>query len=306
VRSRDRDRDPALAARAGTSEGGIAPTGERPLAHSDPADSVRRIGTTASITGWLQDLPLAGLALTVFALTFLATAAVYLVVMALAVGERGAAFKAFSPGMLPPMGLLFGLLVGFLAAQVWSDAGRAQEAVNREASALRSVVLLVHAFPGEPETRMDALVRRHIRDAADEEWPAMAHQRATLTVIPAPLAQGLQLAIGLSPRTEGQKAAQREIVDSLQSALDARRQRIIVSESSVNWVKWTGVILVALLTLIAIAFVHSDNRLTAALAMGIFAAAVAVSLMLIAAQERPFSGQFAVSPDVLIQVMPPP
>jgi hypothetical protein len=40
--------------------------------------------------------------------------------------------------------------------------------------------------------------------------------------------------------------------------------------------------------------------------MGIFAAAVAVSVMLIAAQERPFSGEFAVRPDVLIQVMPQP
>ena len=154
-------------------------------------------------------------------MTFVIAAAVYIIVMALAVGARGGAFKAFSPGMLPPMGLLFGLIVGFLAAQVWSDAGRAQEAVNREASALRSVVLLIHAFPGEPEARMDALVRRHIREAADDEWPAMAHERATLTVIPAPLAQGLQLAISLSPRTEGQKAAQREIVDSLQAALDA-------------------------------------------------------------------------------------
>ena len=177
-------------------------------------DSVCGIGAIASITGWLQDLPLAGLALTVFAATFLATALIYIVVMVLAVGARGAAFKAFSPGMLPPMGLLFALLVGFLAAQVWSDAGQAQEAVNREASALRSVVLLVHAFPGEPETRMNALVRRHIRDAAAVEWPAMAHRRATLSVVSAPLAQGLQLAVGLTPRTEGQKAAQREILDS--------------------------------------------------------------------------------------------
>jgi len=132
----------------------------------------------------------------------------------------------------------------------------------------------------------------------------MAHQQATLTVIPAPLAQGLQLAIGLSPRTEGQKAAQRALVDSLQSALDARRQRIIVSESSVNWVKWFGVVLVALLTLIAIAFVHSGNRLTAVLALGLFSAAVAASLMLIVAQESPFSGPFAVKPDVLVQVEP--
>ena len=261
---------------------------------------------TASVTGWAQDLPVVGLALTVFALTFLAAAVIYVVVMALAVGARGSAFKAFSPGMLPPMGLLFALLVGFLAAQVWSDAGRAQDAVNREASALRGVVILVHAFPGDTERRMNALVRRHIRDAATEEWPAMAHRRATLTVVPAPLARALQLAISLSPSTEGQKAAQREIVGSLQSALDARRQRVLVSESSVNWMKWTGVFLVALLTLIAIAFVHSDNRVTAALAMGLFAAAVAVSLLLVAVQERPFSGHFGVSPDPLIEVMPPP
>ena len=247
-----------------------------------------------------------GLAIVVFALTFLAATLIYIGVMALAVGKRGEAFKAFSPGMLPPMGLLFALIVGFLAAQVWSDAGRAQEAVNREASALRSIALLAHAFPGEPEARIDTLLRRQIREAVDEEWPAMSHQRATLTVIAAPLADALQLAVGLSPRTEGQKTAQREIVSSLQSAFDARRQRILVSESSVNWVKWSGVILVALLTLIAIAFVHSDNRLTAALAMGLFSAAVAASLMLIAAHQHPFSGQFAVRPDPLIEVMPQP
>jgi hypothetical protein len=258
----------------------------------------------ASITSWLHDLPLAGLALVVFSLTFLATGIVYVVVTRLAVGRWGEAFKGLSPGMLPPMGLLFGLIVGFLAAQVWTDAGRAQDAVDREASALRSVVLLVQAFPGEPETHMDALVRRHIRTAVDDEWPAMAHQRATLTVVSAPLAEALQLAVGLSPGTDGQRAAQREIVTSLQSALDARRQRIIVSESSVNWVKWFGVILVALLTLIAIAFVHSGNRLTAALALGLFSAAVAASLMLIVAQESPFSGPFAVKPDVLVQVEP--
>jgi hypothetical protein len=258
----------------------------------------------AGIGGWLVNLPLAGLAVTVFVVTVLVAVAVYVVVMMLAVGTRREAFKAVSPGMLPPMGLLFGLIVGFLAAQVWTDAGNAQEAVNREASALRSAVILARTFPGEPENRMDALIRRYIRDANDVEWPAMAHQRATLTAIPAPLAQGLQLAIGLSPRTDGQRAAQRELIDSLQSALDARRQRIILSESSVNWVTWAGVVLVALLTLIAIAFVHCDNRLTAALTMGLFTSAVAVSLILIAAQQRPFSGEFAVRPDALIEVIP--
>ena len=97
---------------------------------------------------------------------------------------------------------------------------------------------------------------------------------------------------------------QREMVAALESALDARRERIIVSESRVNWAKWTGVVLLAALTLLAIAFVHSERRATTAIAMGIFASAVAVCLLMIASQDRPFAGPFAVKPDALVQVMP--
>src|SRR5436305_14715118 len=130
------------------------------------------------------------------------------------------------------------------------------------------------------------------------------HQHATLTVVPASLAEALDLALALKPHSEGQKVAQTQMVAALDTALDARRERIIVSESRVNWAKWTGVVLLASLTLLAIAFVHSENWATTAIAMGIFASAVAVCLMMIASQDRPFAGHFAVKPDTLIQVMP--
>src|SRR5690349_3490212 len=164
--------------------------------------------------------------------------------------------------------VIFGLLVAFLAAQVWSDVDRAHVAVNREASALRDVVLLSHSFPGDADTRMRALIARHIRDARDVEWPAMATQHATLTMIPVPLAEALQLAIALPATTAGQTAAQREIVSELGNALDARRQRILVSRSEVDWVKWMALVLQAVCTLFAIAVVHSDNRVAAKIALG--------------------------------------
>jgi hypothetical protein len=47
--------------------------------------------------------------------------------------------------------------------------------------------------------------------------------------------------------------AQRQIVTSLEKALEARRQRIIVSRSSVNWVKWACLHAQAVCTLAAIA-----------------------------------------------------
>ena len=256
------------------------------------------------MSDWLHNLPIAWMALLVFVATYLVAGGIYGVVMALAGGERARTFKAMSPGMLPPLGIIFGLFVAFVAAQVWGDFDRAQTAVNREASALRAVVLLIASFPGEPETHMRALVRRHIEEAAMQEWPAMSRHSATLTMIPAPLAEALQLTLALTPRGDGQEAAQREIIASLQNALDARRQRIIISGSTVNWVKWTAVLLQAICTLLAIAMVHSDNRATAAIAMGIFATGVAVSVVLIASHNAPFTGDISVGPDLLLQVMP--
>ena len=79
-----------------------------------------------------------------------------------------------------PLGILFALFTAFTATQVWSDKDKASSFVDREASALRAVVILAAAFPGEPETRLRNLIRSHVADAAAKEWPMMAHRAATL------------------------------------------------------------------------------------------------------------------------------
>jgi multisubunit Na+/H+ antiporter MnhC subunit len=253
---------------------------------------------------WLHDLPVLWLAAIVIGVAVLITATIYVVVISLSTGERGRAFASISPGLLPPMGIVFALLVGFLAAQVWSTGDRAAAAVSEEASALRAVVLLSSEFPGEPEARMRRLIDRHIKDAVTKEWPQMAEQGATLSAVPAPLADLQAMALGLRPESPGQTIAQQEIITSLGQALDARRQRIIVSESSVSSAKWGAVATLAILTLFAIAFVHSGNRRGAAIAMALFASAAVAAIIMIAAQERPFAGDFAVSPTPLEQVDP--
>ena len=236
---------------------------------------------------WLLNLPIPALTLVILAAVYLVTAGIYLAITRLAVGERTRTFKAISPGMLPPLSVVFALLVGFLAAQVWSDADRAHTAVNREAGALRAVVILAGAFPGETESRLRDLVRGHIQDAVNDEWPAMSRHAATLTLIPPRLADSLTLVLALDPKSAGQQVAQRELVQSIETALDARRQRIILSESSINWVKWVVLLVQAALTLLAVAMVHSDNRAANRIILGIFATGVGVAVVLIASNSRP-------------------
>ena len=253
---------------------------------------------------WLLNLPVLAMGGIILILVYLGTAIIYWAVMSLAKKERWLrAFKAISPGMLPPISVVFALLVGFLAAQVWSDADRAHTAVDREASALRDAVVISTAFP-DSEHRLKALITSYIQDAVTQEWPAMARQEANLTLVAPRLSEALRLALDLQATTPGQVDAQRELVSSLKTALDLRRDRIILSSSRVNWVKWTVLLAQAAVMLVAIAMVHCDNPDANKIILTIFATSVAVAVVLVASHARPFTGEISVKPTYLLQVMP--
>ena len=132
----------------------------------------------------------------------------------------------------------------------------------------------------------------------------MARQTATLEIVPRNLVEALQLTLALTPISQGQGIAQREVVVALESALDARRQRIFVSHSSVSLLKWACATIVAICVLIAIALAHGDKRAAAVVAMGLFATSAAACYWLIDAYDRPFTGQLSIRPDPLLRVMP--
>jgi hypothetical protein len=229
---------------------------------------------------------------------------IHWVVMRLATGERARVLKGVSPGLLPPLGIIFGLLVAFLASQAWGDVDRATAAVNREASSLRAAVLLSDALPADARGQLRDLIRQHIQQVESHEWPAMARREVTLAMVSTSLAQALQVTVGAPIDGPGQVAAQREIVSALQTALDARRQRILLSEAHVNAVKWTTLVLQGICMLVAVAVVHADQRASSGIALGLFATAIAVSVVLILANDRPFVGPAAVTPTPLLEVSP--
>jgi hypothetical protein len=49
---------------------------------------------------------------------------------------------------------------------------------------------------------------------------------------------------------------------------------------------------------------HNDNPSSSALTIGLFATGVAVAVLLVAAHNRPFTGEISVGPGPLLQVLP--
>ncbi len=219
---------------------------------------------------WLHELPLGWMALFMFAATFLAGAIIHGVIGWLAARQHRHTFMAVSPGLLSPIGVIFGLLIAFTAAQVWTDTERANAAINTEAGALRTVVILSAVLRQDEQVQLRTLVRDYIQYTITTEWPKMAQGAVTLKVSPPTLNKALQFTLALTADTPGRQAAQRQVVESLQQALEARRQRILISASEVSTVKWACLSFLAACLVVTIALVHCENRLTSAIAIALF------------------------------------
>ncbi|SAL15261.1 hypothetical protein AWB73_00682 [Caballeronia turbans] len=253
---------------------------------------------------WLHSLPLWQMTVVVFGAVGIVGAGIHFVGRRLAASGHRRSFTALSPGLLSPIGVIFGLLIAFTAAQVWNDTAQANAAVDTEAGALRSVVVLSAVFPEDAQMRLRSLIREYIEYTATIEWTSMAQGAATLKISPPTLNKALQFTLSLPANTPGQQTAQRQVAVSLEQALEARRQRILVSRSEVSGVKWLCLSFLAACLVFAIALIHCENRLTSALAIGLFCASLATTVLLILSHDRPFLGAIAVSPDPLWQVIP--
>src|SRR5438128_10901031 len=100
------------------------------------------------------------------------------------------------------------------------------------------------------------------------------------------------------------RAAEEHTVRALERALDAQRQRLFISQTSVSCIKWFVFMVLAGLIELTIAMIHVENRSTKVITMLIFATAVAVSTLLIMAYDRPFGGGVSVTPAALTDVLP--
>jgi hypothetical protein len=254
---------------------------------------------------WLAHLPLLFLLVTIFFAMYLAVVVILGVLHAVRRGGRDASLGPLSPGLMAPLGLIFGLLVGFLVADVWADRARAAGAISQEASALRDVDLLAGTFPAaQPQVRQ--LLRDQIDDYVAAEWPAMSAGQATLVVAPARLVQAQALVLGLATTTDGQRVAQNQLVVSIDRALEARRARLALSSSAIDPLRLVALYLVAVTNLAAMGCVQADRLRRAATAMALLATAMAIALTLLVAEAAPFAGYFAIPPDLLLQVRPAP
>lgn len=228
----------------------------------------------------------------------LGTLAAVVVIQWLIQTSRCATWVQSLQGVAPPfiniIGVLFGLTLAFLANDTWSAHDRAMKAVYKEADSLHSLATLSETLPAALKVRLrHALLSYALASAG--EWPQLAQRAESQEVV-----ERADTLLTLLASDEVAKA----VGDNVQALMlgkaseirDERDQRIALSQTHVNPLKWLGMGFLGLLTLLSVAVVHVDRPRAAFVSITLFALAAAPTAAIVLIQGNPFQHPTAVTP----------
>ena len=227
---------------------------------------------------WLETRETVLIVLIVFAFCHLVAALIFVGVFVLSRSPIAGALQATSPVMLTPLGVILGLVIAFLAARVWANADHAQGYVVEEASGIRQAILMLAVLPPDTREAVEKEIGNYLHFVDQVDWPAMLRGQEGIGQTPPGLPVALTLLLSFVPQQPGQQLAQGRAVAAIEQVLQARRNRILLSESAISPSQWIVIIVPDTLILITIGTVHAARHTTAAFNMTIFSTAVAPAL----------------------------
>jgi hypothetical protein len=216
----------------------------------------------------------------------------------------GAWVQSFKGVVAPFFGaivVILGILVGFLANDVWDRNRRASGAVRNEAASLTSLHDLVSAS-GLTNAGIGRAIRAYLCAVVEKEWPSMEDGEASPEA-EAAQDQLLRVVSSLEPAPNGGPALDRLLLDMALKVREARGERLTLSADYSENQKWACVLLFALMGQVSLAAVHLDRARPQIAAMVIFTVGIVTVIGLVAAHELPFSPPLVVSPEPLAELL---
>jgi hypothetical protein len=238
---------------------------------------------------WVLTLPLPALALIVMGIWTALGVLVHRVLVPRIAGPDGAKIGKFEAEVASQLGIILGLLLSFNAVTVWEQSGAARDATLAEASALREVHDLLPDLPAPQQPPLRDALLGYLDYVIHDEWPRLGSGTPSLDR-PQPLRALARI---------GRDTHDDDLHDAIASATDARDDRIRIATSRMLPARWSIVVVLGILTLLAIGLVHAEHRRARAVAIGMITFAIAACFVVLMVQTRPFLGALALRPTEL-------
>lgn len=210
--------------------------------------------------------------------------------------------QASGTGIVAPyfsaISVLLALLTGFVANDAWERQRQASRVVQSERANTRAIYDLSIATVSDM-SGIRASLTDYLDAVIGDEWPAMAETGHASQRAGAALGRLLQAVADPKVGAEAGVAAQSTLLEAVMSLRSARGERLALADAQGDETKWLTLLVLAALTLVALALIHLEKPRAQATVLLLFATAMISTLGLIALHERPFDGPMALKPDAL-------
>ena len=215
-------------------------------------------------------------------------------------GDKGLGLAIFQT-----VGAVFGITLAFTISAVYGEFEAAASNVSEESNDIGILYRLAVELPEPQRSALHEGLQRYVETVIEQEWPLMAHGRASPEVSRA-LDRLWQFQHGVHGDGQRQVLSER-LFQKLHDLTDRRRNRLLDSRSQLAPLMWLMLLSGGGVTVLFGACIRSGNDRTQALMVGAMAAVIGFGLLLVMALDCPFSGSMRVEPDALrdtIELLP--
>lgn len=211
---------------------------------------------------------------------------------------------AHGPNMVNTMlsGILLptGIVIAFVASDIWQQDAKGRTAVEQEAIAVADTLRVAKFLPADLREQVTGVLDDYIREVIEVEWPLMGDGRSsqiaedqleTLMVTSVRIEAGTDQ-LGLQRAAEALRRYTTDIEN-------ARNQRLLVSHGRVLPTKWAAVLVLLFVAACVLSELHMGHRRPLALSLALFSLGFGATLYLIASFDRPFTGTTIIEPTSL-------
>ena len=252
----------------------------------------------ALLTAWLE-LPVAALFATLFVFYFATGSLLVWLSFRSKLSGRIQSFKGVVAPFFVSVAVIFGLLVGFLAGDIWERNKQASRVVLNESDTLVALYSMAVAS-GSDDKGLRTAIRSYVRAVVDDEWPRLAVQQRSAK---ADAALNALVKEVTRPAASRDAVVQRTMLDMVLRVRAAHEDRIVLSGDRTMVTKWVAVLLLALITQLAISAVHLETPRPQLAALFIFTLAAVSVLGLLGMHEAPFEPPVFVPPGPIADVL---
>lgn len=193
------------------------------------------------------------------------------------------------------VGVVYGVVLAFVFAQVFEEITVASDAVNAERGDLHAIAALASALPPSSAHALREAIVGYVDAVISDEWPAMDENREESPVARGRFNRMLLVASGIDVAGGEAAAARDHIMDLLLDAQARRATRIHESGNGVPQLIWILLIGSAVLLQLFVVFSGTEYMYSHVMFSTTFSLLVSSILVVIALMNYPFSGSMRLS-----------